>query len=684
MSVALQGRSLGVPTAEPVARRVAAVTAWALAGLALAALVVHAAGGLGGHASDSFFDKWVYDGIIVGSAVACLARAALVRVERVAWLALGLAVAAWAGGEIYYSVALADVGIQPFPSWSDAFFIAFYPLCFVGFVLLARARLSETWASTWLDGVIAALAVSAGAAAFVFQLVLDSVHGLDGVLKIGTSLAYPIGDLLLLGSVVAVLALTGWRPGRTWAVIAGGLALAAVADHVYVYQTAKSTYVEGGLLDTMWPASMLLIAYAAWQPARPGVVRLDSWRRLALPVLFSLTAVALLVVNEVSGINDVAAGLAIATIVAIIVRTAWSLSENLRLLHSTRADALTDALTGLGNRRQLLADLERELEWTTLEDPRVLVLFDLDGFKGYNDTFGHMAGDTLLARLGRNLKAAVQPYGHSYRLGGDEFCMLVTSVPPGVEAIIAGAAAALTDQGPGFKVTSSYGVVVLPREAHETSTALQLADQRMYSRKEARPSSARRQSADVLLGVLREREPELHAHVEDVAELSLAVGRRLGMSDAELEELQRAAELHDIGKVAIPEEILNKPAALDAGEWEFVRRHTILGERILASAPALSPVARLVRASHERFDGQGYPDQLAGREIPLGARIIAVCDAFDAMVSSRPYSEPVDVTAALDELRACSGSQFDPEVVDAFVEELMARPGTPGAVGGMA
>jgi diguanylate cyclase (GGDEF)-like protein len=657
--------------------------AWVLAMAALGALVLHAAR-TGGAEPSEVFDTWIYDGLIVGSALACLARAAFVRAERAAWLVLGLAVMAWACGEIYYTVRLADAAIQPFPSWSDAFFVAFYPLCFGGFVLLARARLPDTGASTWLDGVTAALAVSAVAAAFVFQLVLDSLAGLDGFLKTAVSLAYPIGDLLLLGSVMTVLALTGWRPGRTWAFIAAGLGLAAVADDVYLVQTAKSTYVEGGLLDTLWPASMLLIAYAAWQPARPTTVRLDSWRRLALPVAFSLTAVALLAYNQFQGLNDVAGGLAIATIVAVIVRTAWSLSENLGLLRETRAEALTDALTGLGNRRQLLADLERELEWTTIEDPRILILFDLDGFKGYNDNFGHMAGDTLLARLGRNLKASVQPYGHSYRLGGDEFCALVTTVPPGVEAIIAGAAAALTDQGSGFKVTSSYGVVVLPREARDTSTALQLADQRMYSRKDARPSSARRQSADVLLGVLREREPDLHAHVEDVAELAHAVGTRLGMTHAELDELQRAAELHDIGKVAIPEEILNKPASLDADEWEFVRRHTILGERILSSAPALSPVARLVRASHERFDGEGYPDGLAGDEIPLGARVIAVCDSFDAMVSRRPYRDAVDVEAAVDELHRCAGSQFDPAVVDAFEEELGTRPRREPARGGVA
>src|SRR5688572_8531653 len=375
MGVAAPGHSLAVSPPPDSTRTILARTAWGLAFTALAVLVVHALGGFGGDATDGFFDRWLYNGLIVGSALACLVRAAVVRVERAAWLVLGLAVAAWAGGELYYTAALADLGRQPFPSWSDAFFVAFYPLCFGGFVLLARARLPETGASTWMDGVIGALAVSAVAAAFVFSLVLDSVAGLDGFLKVAVSLAYPVGDLILLGSVMAVLALTGWRPGRTWAVIAAGLSLAAIADHTYVFQPAKESYTEGPLLDTLWPASMLLIAYAAWQPSRAAAVRLDSWRRLALPLAFSLTAVGLLVVNQVDRLNDVAAGLALATIVAVVVRTAWSLTENLRLLRSTRADALTDALTGLGNRRQLLADLEREIEWASIEDPRILVLF---------------------------------------------------------------------------------------------------------------------------------------------------------------------------------------------------------------------------------------------------------------------------------------------------------------------
>ena len=159
----------------------------------------------------------------------------------------------------------------------------------------------------------------------------------------------------------------------------------------------------------------------------------------------------------------------------------------------------------------------------------------------------------------------------------------------------------------------------------------------------------------MLLSTLREREPELHAHLNGVAELSIAVARRLGMLAEDLDEVSRAAELHDVGKIAIPEAILRKPGPLDDEEWSFMRRHTMIGERILSAAPALVPVARIVRSSHERWDGDGYPDGLAGDDIPLGARVMAVCDAFDAMVTDRPYRAARTPREALAELRRCAG-----------------------------
>ena len=213
-------------------------------------------------------------------------------------------------------------------------------------------------------------------------------------------------------------------------------------------------------------------------------------------------------------------------------------------------------------------------------------------------------------------------------------------------------------------------MVAIPADAAAPSEVLQVADRRMYADKGRRSSSAGHQSRAVLLRILREREPAMHAHLVGVAELAVAVARELGMSGEELDEMARAAELHDIGKIAIPEEILHKPGPLDPDEWAFVRRHTVIGERILGAAPALRPVARLVRSTHERWDGGGYPDGLSGDEIPLGSRIVAVCDAYEAMVSDRPYRPAMSPELAVEELFAHAGTQFDPRVTEMLIGAL--------------
>ena len=328
-----------------------------------------------------------------------------------------------------------------------------------------------------------------------------------------------------------------------------------------------------------------------------------------------------------------------------------------------------DFLTGLGNRRRLMADLER-LVAAESGDPHVLALFDLDGFKAYNDTFGHAAGDKLLARLARRLEEAIADRGSVYRMGGDEFCILLRDEPSAAHESVARASLALMAGGEGFSVASSFGAVHLPEEAESASEALRIADQRMYAQKSRARTSAGRQSTEVLLQVLSERDPALGTHLDDVTYLCSAVARQLGLSDEEVTPLLQAAALHDVGKAAIPDSILDKPGPLDEEEWEFMHRHTLIGERILSAAPALSEAARLVRSSHERWDGAGYPDGLAGKRIPLGARIIAVCDAFDAMTSARPYRDAIKAAAALAELRRCAGTQFDPDVVNAFGRAL--------------
>jgi HD-GYP domain-containing protein (c-di-GMP phosphodiesterase class II) len=214
---------------------------------------------------------------------------------------------------------------------------------------------------------------------------------------------------------------------------------------------------------------------------------------------------------------------------------------------------------------------------------------------------------------------------------------------------------------------------MLPEQAQESAAALQLVDECLYADKRSRHSfDASDQLRKVLLQLMAEREPDLYEHLHEVAVLARAVGLRMGLAGEDLEILVRAAELHDVGKIAVPDAILQKPAELEPGERAIIERHSEVGERILAVAPAMAPVARLVRSSHERHDGLGYPDRSTTEAIPLGARIIAVCDAYDAMTSDRPYQSSMAPERAVEILRACAGSQFDPLVVAAFCDELAA------------
>jgi diguanylate cyclase (GGDEF)-like protein len=387
---------------------------------------------------------------------------------------------------------------------------------------------------------------------------------------------------------------------------------------------------------------------------------------MLLPLAFALMGLAVLVFAAVRDVNVLAVALAAASLVAVVARLSMTFAENLEMLSASRHEALTDALTGLGNRRALSLELDRRLSGASDGTPVVIALFDLDGFKHYNDSFGHPAGDDLLARLGRRLARVLSGRGAAFRMGGDEFCAVIEPGPEIAQPIIEAAAAALTEQGEGFAVGCSYGSAVLPREASDTPGALRLADQRMYAAKQSARSSAGSQSRKVLLQALTERDPDLRVHVSDVAGLATGVAKRLGLTPDAVEQVRQAAELHDIGKVAIPDAILDKPGPLDEAEWAFIRRHTIVGERIILAAPALCRVAALVRSSHERYDGNGYPDRLAGTDIPLGSRIVSICDAFDAMTSDRAYRAAMSPEAAIAELRNCAGTQFDPVVVEAF------------------
>jgi response regulator RpfG family c-di-GMP phosphodiesterase len=212
--------------------------------------------------------------------------------------------------------------------------------------------------------------------------------------------------------------------------------------------------------------------------------------------------------------------------------------------------------------------------------------------------------------------------------------------------------------------------VLIPIESTDPAEALHITDQRMYAQKSDHRRSADKQTKDVLLRALYERHPDLSDRFRMVADLADTVAERMGIVGEDRKLVRQAAELHDIGKVGVPDGILDKAGELTPDEWAFVRRHSVIGERILAAAPALSYAAKLVRSANECFDGTGYPDRLAGEAIPLGSRIIAVCDAFVALTSYRPFARPVGAAGALEELRRCSGSQFDPQVVAVFASVI--------------
>jgi diguanylate cyclase (GGDEF)-like protein len=399
--------------------------------------------------------------------------------------------------------------------------------------------------------------------------------------------------------------------------------------------------------------------------------RARTWRLLAIPTVLALVPVALLVYGNLRPINKLALAFAAAGLIIAIARMALTFADNLKMTASAHAAAHTDALTGLGNRRALITALESAFQFGDPPDHPTLALFDLDGFKHYNDSFGHPAGDALLVRLAEKLRRAVEDCGSAFRLGGDEFCVLISADRGYGDAVVARAATALSECGNAFKVVSSHGAVVLGEEAHAPIAALQVADRRLYAEKgERQRSIIRAQVRDVLMQVVRESEPALGKHIDDVAGLAHAVARRLQLPNREIDDVVRAAEFHDIGKVAIPDAILHKAGPLDAAEWTFMRQHPIIGERMLDVAPALASVAKLVRASHERYDGTGYPDGLVGEQIPLGARIVSVCDAYHAMTSDRSYCPSLGVKQAMAELRRCAGTQFDPTVVEALCAEL--------------
>jgi diguanylate cyclase (GGDEF)-like protein/putative nucleotidyltransferase with HDIG domain len=474
---------------------------------------------------------------------------------------------------------------------------------------------------------------------------------------------------------VAVLAIVALVAGALIAPINGD-SVGALTARVVVAATADS-----------WVNIMLIsaaIAFSTGQPYRQ-LIR-NNARATMVPFAFMASAAVMLVV-----LWERSPVLSVALVGPLLAISLYQRSTH-RALRAMRL-ALTDPLTGLGNHRHFHERLQRELmNAEEQESPLTLCFVDIDDFKKINDRFGHPSGDRVLSQVAARLRQG----GEAFRLGGDEFALLLVDHDENMALSAANSVVeriAELDLDHIGNVTVSAGLATFPVQGHGRDELIRLADSALYWAKEHgknrvrlyRPDvvelaelkrlaagpdqAARYRAAASLAKAVDARDTYTGSHSERVAELAARVASRLGLTPEQVELTRLAGSLHDLGKLAIPEEILRKPGELTDTERLVLERHPQIGFRMLDSL-GVDPVADLVLHHHERWDGAGYPDGLRGEQILLGARIIFVTDAYDAMTSDRIYRPKRSSEAALAELERCAGTQFDPGIVAAFAEEL--------------
>ncbi|MCX7746173.1 MAG: diguanylate cyclase [Clostridia bacterium] len=329
-----------------------------------------------------------------------------------------------------------------------------------------------------------------------------------------------------------------------------------------------------------------------------------------------------------------------------------------------------DKLTGLYNR----AFFDKELEKTDRLErlPYTIILGDLNGLKITNDTFGHTEGDQLLIKIAQILARACRNTDVVARWGGDEFAVLLQGLKEDEAMDVCNRIRKMCCDAEGLEIKPSIALGTASKTRKDQSLGLIIkeAEEKMYRNKLLESRSVRSSNLSSLEQTLYEKSCETEEHAKRIRQICELIGRCLNLSADEMDELVLVAALHDIGKVAIPDNILVSPNPLTEEEWQIMRRHCEIGCRIARSSPELAHVSDAILSHHERFDGKGYPQGLRGKEIPLLSRIVAIADAFDVMTHDRPYRKAISKKEALEEIRKNSGTQFDPELVEIFLKEI--------------
>jgi diguanylate cyclase (GGDEF)-like protein len=467
--------------------------------VALVALAVYTSGMVVrpvGAGWDIVYELVFYNTVSIAAVVVCWRASRRAAAERTAWRALAFALLINAAGDVVYTLVIARLPVEPFPSVADAFYLAYYPALYVALLALIRVRVPRFHTSMWLDGLIGGLGATAVAVAFLLGPSLQVTGGDPATVL--TNLAYPVADVVLLALLVAVGSALGVRRDPTLLLVAAGMVANLVGDIVYLNLSSQGLYDAGGTLDLSWLVAIVLMAVAA-QRAREGKSvrgRLEpsrsrsGWRVVAIPLSCNLASLVVLALGWGDRLPGLAAWLAIACVLTALARTAVTFRE-VRAFNEVKLEARTDELTGLANRRALLEQAQAVLDGATARAPAALLLLDLDGFKEVNDSLGHHAGDQLLRQVGPRLQGALRGADFLARLGGDEFAVLLPGT--GLDE-----AYACAEQLRGLllepfmvedirlHVGVSIGISTAPVPAASVQELLRCADVAMYAAKSGR------------------------------------------------------------------------------------------------------------------------------------------------------------------------------------------------------
>ncbi len=659
---------------------------------------------------------------------------------------LGLAILCFTVGQILWvSHLFATHSSLPFPSFAQIAYYGMYPFLICAILFLpARGISAPAHLRILLDSLIIMVALSTLCVYFLLAPMLFKGNG-TLLQKIAGS-AYPSADLVLIFCLLLVALRAGEATLRpVLLMLEISILLIFIRDLMHLNEVLQSTYQHMSPGAVLWLPAIFLITGAAQtisnsirrgsctpalaresgdrsmkEPGRgwreffsPATVLILSilgiiiWKSLRLEmfpgqvtILFigGFLLLMLIVLRQLLAVYEV----------ALLQRRLQERNYALHLLNARlEQQATTDLLTGLPNHRALVERLDAALvEAQTTQSSCALIFIDIDHFKMVNDRYGHVAGDQVLSRLGKLVRAVLPAGAYAGRWGGEKFVAILPRSDSSEALKVAERIRALIDQhiltGKGeMNVTCSLGVASYPQDASTRESLMMSADKAMYAAKrlgrnqvrsaheplvlalgmsEVNPEALANEEAemlaivDSLLAALEVRDDYTSQHSRRVSALSLKLALMLGLSGSEAYVVSLGGLLHDLGKVGVPDDILLKASGLTEDEYTCMAQHPVTGAEIIAQIPRLQAVAAIVRGHHEHMDGSGYPDGLRGEEIPLGARIVAVADAYDALTTNRAYRMGRTPIEAIRELLRGAGTQFDPQVVGMLVRLFSVVP----------